>query len=275
MPEEQPDYSVRPLAGLPGEADWVALREVVSAGTATAKLTAARGGDAVEVVTLLPDVRPAWKRADGTPVIALQTSFYSGDPGLDLGQALELALAAEPGTAVTAITPGEPGPRLQDLLDLTEPFTVTVHSGFEYWSELNPADAAEMESTIAQASKAVEPTALVPGVPSAYWIRLNGRPFLRWSLGVEETVLLDALARLQAKRQAAVVDGGKYAGAFRALGLIIPVWELPAGTGAEDLTEPLEAFRARLNDVIAEPADLTLMERRARAGLVARSVTLR
>jgi hypothetical protein len=275
MADNQPDYAVRPFAGLPSESEWVALREVLPAATATARLSEARGGDPVEVVSLLPDVRPAWKRADGTPVIALQTTFSSGDPGLDLGQALERALAAEPGSEVTSITPGAPSPRIQELVDLNEPFTVTVHEGFTFWADLDPAKSEDMEGAIDQASKAVEPTAQVPDVPSAYWTRLGGRPFLRWLLGIEEATLLDALARLQAKRAAAVVDGGKYAGAFRALGVIIPVWELPAGTEAGDLTEALTEFRVRLNEAVETTGELSIAERRARAGLVARSVTLR
>ncbi|MDR1294411.1 MAG: DUF5926 family protein [Bifidobacteriaceae bacterium] len=268
------DYSVRPFAGLPNEADWVALRGLVPAATATARLTDAHGGEAVEVATLLPDLRPGWKRADGTPVLALQSTFSSADPGMDLGQALELALAVDPGKPVTAIEPDKASPRLQDLLDLDEPFIVTVHSGFEYWADLDPSDE-DMAATIDEASTVIDPTAAVPEVASAYWTSLAGRPFLRWALGVPEPDLLDALARLQAIRQAAVVEGGKYAGAFRAHGLIMPVWELPRGTEAADLTEPLGIFMKRLDEALANPSELTVVERRARAGLVARSVTLR
>jgi hypothetical protein len=272
MPENQPDYTTRPFALLPGEPDWVALREVVPAATATARL--ASDGAPVEVTTLLPKIHPAWKRADGTPVIALQTTFSSGDPGLDLGQALELAIAADPGRPVRAIDPGRPGPRLQELLDLAAPFEVTVRAGFDYWAGLDPADES-MADLIEQTSKAINPSAAVPGVASAYWTMLAGRPFLRWSLGVDETQLLNALARLQAIRQAGVIEGAKYAGAFRALGLVIPVWELPSGTQATDLTEAAGAFKARLDEALDATQDLTLAERRARAGLVARSVTLR
>ncbi|MDR1426300.1 MAG: DUF5926 family protein [Bifidobacteriaceae bacterium] len=274
-PEAKPDYSVRPFAGLPSEGDWVALREVVPAATATARLNAEHGGAAIEVTTLLPEIRPAWKRADGTPVLALQSTFSSEDPGLDLGQALELAIAAEPGSEVKAIDPGRASARLQDLLDLNEAFVVTVQPGFDYWADLNPELAETLEPVIKQASDAIVPSAAVPEVASAYWTKLNGRPFVRWSLGVDEPTLLDGLARLQAKRQAGVVDGAKYAGAFRALGLIIPVWELPAGTEAADLTQPLTAYRELLDAALANRVGLTVAERRARAGLVARSVTLR
>ncbi|MDR0432310.1 MAG: DUF5926 family protein [Bifidobacteriaceae bacterium] len=274
MSETQPDYEVRPFAGLPSEADWVALRKLVPAATATAQLNAAHSAKPVQVVTLLPDLHPAWQRADGQPVLALQSAYASADPGLDLGQALELALKAEPGNPVTSIDPGAPSPRLQDMLDLDFDFTVTVHQTFEYWKDLDPDDA-DMTQAIEDASKAIDPTDAVPDTPSAYWTKLGGRPYLRWSLGIEETELLDALARLQAKRQAGVVDGAKYVGAFRSLGMIIPVWELPTGTEAADLTDPLGSFRERLNKALAVGDDLSVAERRARAGLVARSVTLR
>jgi hypothetical protein len=274
MPETKPDYETRPLAGLPGEADWVALREVVPAATATAALNAEHGGGEVQVVTVLPEARPAWKRADGVPVIALKTTFTSPDPGLDFGQALERALEAEPGEPVIAIKPGEPSARIQELLDLDQPFEVTVLEDFAFWRDLDP-EAEGIDAAIEESAKVADPTAAVPDIPSAYWTKMGGRPYLRWALGVEEAPLLNALARLQARREAAVVDGGKYAGAFRSCGLVIPVWGLPPDIEAADLTEPLAAYRERLDEALAVPGDLTLPERRARAGLVARSVTLR
>jgi hypothetical protein len=94
-------------------------------------------------------------------------------------------------------------------------------------------------------------------------------------MGLEEDPTLDALARLQARREAGVMDGAKYAGAFRELGLVIPVWELPGGTGAAGVAEPAKAFKGRFDEALAATAPLDAAERRARAGLVARSVTLR
>jgi hypothetical protein len=269
------EFIARPFAGLPGEADWIALSEVVPAATATARLAAGHGGGEVKVVTLLPRIRPAWKGSDGAVFLALQSTFSSGDASRDLAQALEAALAAPDGTAVEGIDIGVPGPRLQDLLDLDAPFEVSVHPSFAYWEELDPDNPNEYEEAVEQASKILDPTAAVPGLAGGYWTVQGGRPFLRWSLGLEQDPLLDALARLHAQRASAVMDGARYTGAFRAKGLLIPVWELPAGTEADDVAAPASAFRERLDAALAAKTDLSVPERRARAGLVARSVTVR
>src|SRR4051812_8205691 len=59
-------YVARSFEGLPGECDWVALREFIQAATAPLALTAdAYGGSAADcdvlVTTLLPGIAPALK----------------------------------------------------------------------------------------------------------------------------------------------------------------------------------------------------------------------
>ncbi|MDR0944962.1 MAG: DUF5926 family protein [Bifidobacteriaceae bacterium] len=268
------DITRRPFAGLAGEADWVALSQVIPAGTATARFNTKNGGGDITVVTMLPRVRPAWKAADGTLFLALQTTYSSGDQSRDLAQALALAKDVDAGTPVESIDIQKEGPRLQDVLDTGAPFTVQVLGSFDYWEELS-ADSAEYRDAIDEAAKVLDETAAVPDVPGAYWTLQNGRPYLRWSLGLEEGPLFDALARLQAKREAGVVEDAKYAGAFRAAGLVIPVWQLPAGTTQDQLTEPLAAYKTKLDAALAAGPELDANARRARAGIVARSVTPR
>jgi hypothetical protein len=62
---------------------------------------------------------------------------------------------------------------------------------------------------------------------------------------------------------------------FRAHGLLVPVWDLEPGTGAEALEEPLAAFEQRLTEALAETSDLSAEERAARSTLANRQVTLR
>ena len=66
----------------------------------------------------------------------------------------------------------------------------------------------------------------------------NERAHLRWVRPEPEEKLLDALARLSASEQILLGEGTRYAGAFRALGLVVPVWDLPADTPAEDWVGP-------------------------------------
>ena len=70
-------------------------------------------------------------------------------------------------------------------------------------------------------------------------------------------------------------EGTRYAGAFRALGLVVPVWDLPADVPAEEWTGAATEFQTRLATALASTAPLTSDERRARAGLLSRQVTLR
>jgi hypothetical protein len=262
------------LAGLPREAELVAMRDILPAATLTVALAGARGGGEAQLVTILPDLERGWRRTDGVPVVALQPPRGSDDVSRDLGNALEAALAAEPGEPAEAAAYGSDGPRLQELVDLDAPGTFELAGNLDFWRALDPG-----RQDVAEAADRLEaellPTEPVGDLPGAFWSRIGSRQYLRWSLGIEEDPLLDALARLQAKRKAGVVDGSKYAGAFRVLGLVIPVWDLPRGAKAEDLAEPAAEFKARLDQALADASPLDPGARRARAGLVARSLTLR
>lgn len=270
----QVPYVERPFAGLPGETDIVAMREVVPAATATVRTNAEHGDRDITLVTLLPDMWPAMHRDDGAVLVALQTVQHSGDASRDVAAALLAALELEPGQPLTSLGMPEPGPRLQDVLDLTAPFEITVHDGFDYWLAEDAERTGEVARALEQTGENIVPTAPVPGVGSAYWCRMS-REFLRWARPEDEQQLLDALARLQARRESALDDGSRFVGAFRSSGILVPVWELAPGTEAEELTGPCTALAERLTEVLAEDAPLTPEERRARAGLVSRQVTLR
>ncbi|MDR3360329.1 MAG: DUF5926 family protein [Bifidobacteriaceae bacterium] len=269
-------FVARPLEGLAVEASLVAMREILPAAVATARLSdpAASPGGEVRFVTVLPELARSWRQADGVPVVALQPPRSSDDVSQDLGNALTAALAAEEGQPAEPAPLGHSGPKLQDLVDPDGPTTFELRQSFDFWADLNPSDSTLVEAAAASADE-LAPTAEVPGLAGAYWARLGEREYLRWSLGLEEEPMLDALARLQAAKAAGVMDGAKYAGAFRALGLVIPVWDLPRGTEAADLAEPGAEFKDRLDAALAARAPLDAAARRARAGLVARSLTLR
>jgi len=270
------DFIVRPFEGLPGEAGLVALRQILPAATAKMSLIKAAGGGTLELVSLLPQLARAWRKADGTPVIALQPAFGSDDLSRDLGQAVQAALnATEPGP----LPPGDVvvnagSPRLHDLIDPDSSFELALQDSFGFWTELDQDDEDLVEAAEESVGK-LDPVEQVSGVDLAFWTEIGNRPYLRWALELDEEALLDALARLQAKRQAGVVEGAKYAGAFRALGIVIPVWELPKGTTADDLAEALPAYQKKLDQALTQTELLDAAERRARAGLVARSFTLR
>ncbi len=269
-------YVVRTFADLPGESDWVAMREIVPAATAPLLLgDGAAAGREVRVCSLLPMAMPALVRPNGEVWLGLHVQHNFGDPSRDLAAALLQAVEAEPGTQVTMVADPGPGPRLQDLVDQTAPFEVTVHDGYDFWvADLDDPDGA-IAASLESANAAAAPTRRLAGVAAAYWTLMGGKEFLRWVMPHDEDRLLDALARLHARGADALVDGDRLIGSFRAHGLVAPVWELPAGTGAEALEQPAGELAQRLDEVLASTAPLSADERAARNGLATRQLTIR
>jgi hypothetical protein len=267
----------RPFAGRADETDLVALREVVPSATAALRLRDPAYADrAVTLGTVLPAAWPALVRTDGSVVLALQTAVRSGDLGRDLGQALLAALAAEPGTGVTGLPePESETPRFDELV-AADPVEVTVHPGFEWWLGDTGGDlAAEVAASLETANASVVPTARLQGVAAAYWCRIGERCHLRWALPEDEDPLLDALGRLHVAGGLGLGSETRWVGAFRAHGLVIPVWDLPGNVEADEVEGPAAEFRGRLDAVLADPRPLTADERRARAGVASRQLTLR
>jgi hypothetical protein len=91
----------------------------------------------------------------------------------------------------------------------------------------------------------------------------------------DEDRLLDALARLHAAEEDRLTDASRLVGMFRAHGVLVPVWDLPVGTGAEALEEPAAAIAARVAALVEDTTPLTAQERSARSGLANRQVTIR
>lgn len=265
----------RPFEGLPSESDWVALREVVPAASATARTTAEHGAQDILVVTLLPRLWPALKRADGVVLVALQTASSTGDASRDVAAALLQVLDAEPGTALEHLDLPETGPRLQDVLDLDVPFEVTVHASFDYALPEDGSAGDDAARALQEAADGLVPTVRLSGIDAGYWCRMGEREFLRWARPEDPEAMLDALARLHADRASALDDGSRFVGAFRSCGILVPVWELARGAEAAEVEGPAAAFAPRLAEALAVTDPLTPEQRRARAGLVSRQVSLR
>ena len=270
-------FVVRPFEGLPGETEWVAMRELVPAATAQISLAPAAvpEGSPATIATVLPLAWPALHRNDGEVLVATQSGASSGDASRDLAAALLLALAADEGTPVVTVPPPTvETPRLQELLDLEAPFEVTVHDGFDFWVGEAELDDEGRES-LQRANESSIPTSRVEGVPSAYWCDINGRTYVRWVLPHDEDAATDALARLLATDSSRLVDGSRLLGAFRASGLLVPVWEVPVDDDPGSFTDAVLTMQGRVDEALATQAALTPQERRARAGLLNRQVTLR
>ncbi|GAB78664.1 hypothetical protein SAMN05421595_2318 [Austwickia chelonae] len=275
-------YVARPFAGLPGEADWVALREIVPSATATVALAAGAPGvpdgapRQVTVCTILPMACPALRRTDGEVFLALQTVNASGDASRDLAQALLAAVASEPGSAVENLPSATADtPRLQDLLDLSVPFEVTVRDDFDFWVAPDADLPADGRASLAEAKEAIIPTRRLSGVDAAYWCRVGERTHIRWLLTYDEDAATNALARLHARGADLLGEGTRLLGAFRAGGLLCPVWDLDPSLDASAYEGPMERLAGDLARALAEDGPLSVEERRAKNGLLSRQLTLR
>jgi hypothetical protein len=267
-------FARRPFEGLPNETRWVAMRELLPSATATVSFEHGDFKGEVTLATVLPLAWAGMHRADGTIFAALQTTAASsGDPSRDLAAAILAAAAAEPGISVPSIEPSTAQtPRLQEILTAAE-IDPQVHDDFGFWFAPNSELDAAAKNSLEQANAAISPTKQLGD--SLYWTRIGERSYLRWVLPQDEDAATTALARLHAAGASTLGEDTRLLGAFRACGLLVPVWEVPDTAEPDAYQETFAALAGRFDEALANEAPLTAQERGARAGLVSRQVTIR
>ncbi|WP_020663452.1 DUF5926 family protein [Amycolatopsis benzoatilytica] len=267
----------QPFEGLAAEPELIALREFVP--SATAKLTLAEGGD-VTLGTVLPMAAAAFVRSDGQRFLGLQVQTRSSDISRDLGRSLRWLLDAEPGDVLSVpdtASPTDPDEhnRLQDLLVPSAELEVELHTDFAWWLPEDADATGDVAVSLERANAAIMPTERLG--TGAYWVLAGEKAHLRWVRPEPENLLLQALARLSAAGTLSLGEGTRYAGSFRAHGLLVPVWDLDPEAHAREWAEPKDQLGARLDESLksldAEP--LNAAERRARDGLIGRQLTIR
>ncbi|KAA1424927.1 topoisomerase II [Mumia zhuanghuii] len=272
---ERMPFRARTFEGLPGECDWVALREFVPAATATVALRPEIAVDtAIRVCTLLPAAAAGLVRPDGEIWVGLQVTHNFGDVSRDLAAVVEAGLGLEPGSEIVITDPGA-GPLLQELVDPASELAVDVQEGFDFWTAGVDDPTGGVAAGIEQANQLATPTARLEEVDAAYWTQLGDRQFLRWVMPHDEDALLTALARLHVAGDDRLGDAVRLIGSFRAHGLLVPVWEMEEPTPAAELEGPAAALQTRLNDALADSTPLTTEQRGARNGLANRQITVR
>ncbi len=283
--EQRAPYVARPFEGLADETDWVAMREILPAATATVTVDVPEGTEIggravptgqreVTLVTVLPAAMPALHRDTGEVLVALQSRTSSGDASRDVVQAMLTAIAAEPGTSVNSVRPATAStPRLQDLLVDGQRLEVQVHDDFGFWLGEDATD--EQKAMLEQMNDTAVPMERLEGAPSAFWCLMTGRAYIRWILGEDEDDATRAVARLQAAGEHTLGEGTELMGAFRAAGLLVPVLEVDPEAEPASHSAALGELQARYEKALASDEPLTTEERRARDGLVSRQVTLR
>ena len=267
---------IRPFQGLAAEPELIALREFLPSATASLPLPDA--GE-VTLASVLPGASAALVRDDGQQLVGMQVQTRSGDLSADLAGALAWARAAEPGSSLPVVGSGQrSAERLQDVLEADTPLDVTLHKDFSWWladREPDPEERAALE----RANSVILPTERVdaPGVRAAYWVDTGSKAHLRWVRPEPEDRLMGALARLSERGELELSDAGRYAGSFRAHGLLVPVWDLDREMHSTEWQLPVETFAARLDAALAGLDDepLTVAEHRARDMLAGKQITLR
>lgn len=266
----------RPFEGLAAECDWVALRELVPAATASLTLREGLPEDVptATLATVLPMAWPGLRRDDGAVMLGIQNDTPSGDISRDLADVLGRALTTKPGNPVAGERTSPDGPRLQDLLDPQAPIVPEVHSGFDFWIDDAENASGEIAASLERANAAALPTSRLSSVEAAYWCETADKNHLRWVMPHAEDQLLDALSRLHAAGASSLGGDTRLVGSFRAHGLLVPVWDLPSAMSAEECEKPAAAFHERLGEALASDAALSADERKARSGLMNRQITL-
>lgn len=274
----------RPFEGLAAECELVAMREFVP--SATAPLPLAKPADReVTLATVLPMAAAALVRSDGRAFVGMQVQTHSSDIGRDVARSLRWALAAEPGDVLSVLGPeesGEPGEtpeRLADLLAADTDLEPELHPDFAWWMPEDTEPAGDMALSLERANAAILPTDRLrgAGVRAAYWVDAGEKAHLRWVRPEPEEQLLAALARLSVRGELDLGEGSRFAGSFRAHGVLVPVWDLDREMHAREWDEPAARLGERLAEALAslESEPVTEAERRARDGLRGRQITLR
>jgi len=269
-------FVAQPFEGLAAETELIAMREFVPSATVELPLT---DGGSVTLATVLPGAAAAMVRSDGKRFVAMQVQTRSSDVSRDVGRSLRWVLQAEQGDVLAApdtTSPPEDGERLQDLVVTDAELVPELHDDFSWWLPEDQEEISrEVQLSLERANEAILPTERIG--QAAYWVDTGEKAHIRWVRPEPENDVLKALARLSARGELDLGEGSRFAGSFRAHGLLVPVWDVDREAHAREWTEPLEQFGERLQQALASVADqpLTSDERRARDGILGRQLTLR
>lgn len=273
----------RPFEGFAAECELVALREFVPSATVPLPLLgdAAEAGREITLATVLPMAAAALVRADSSAMVGMQVQTRSGDIGADLARAVRWAASAEPGDSLPVVGPNDSGEivRLADVVDPTAELVPELHDDFAWWIPPDAEAGPEVNASLERANAAIMPTVRLdaPDVHAAYWVDAGDKAHLRWVRPEPEERLLGALARLSAAGTLALGEGSRYAGSFRAHGVLVPVWDLDNEAHATEWAAPAAELGKRITEALdsLETKPLDESERRSRNGLRGRQVTLR
>ena len=263
----------RPFEGLAAECDLVALRQFVP--SATAPLAVQGSSRDVRLATVLPGASFALVREESDGPVgyaALQTSVRPEDPAAALAGSARFAADTAPGEALAEPTDAVPS----EVLDTAAALEITVHSDFDWW--LAGETDAQTRQLVEHANSLITPAARLDlgadGVGAPWWADTGSKAHLRWVHPAPEDELMAALARVHAAGGLTVGEGSRFAGSFRADGLLIPVFDLDRESHPDEWVPGTVELAKRLAEALAGDSELTAAQRRSRDGLRGRQVSI-
>lgn len=291
----------RPFAGLAAECDLVAMRAFVASATARLPLLE-QGPPEPELTSVVPDDEPGPSlQADGVRnhvnvatvlpgavgaivrdgkgaregFAGLQVDPEPADIGAEFAAAIEWAARAKTDEEFAG---GTADKSLVELIDPAGALDITVYEDFSWWyAPGTPLDAGVRRMLDRAASTILPTTRMTPksGLGAPWWVAAGEKAHLRWVRPEDEDVVMTALARLHADGHLTLGEGSRFAGSFRTHGVLVPVFDLDADKHADEWYEGLDRFDSRLVEAMADTSELTTEQRRSRAGIRTRQVTLR
>ncbi|WP_024795958.1 DUF5926 family protein [Tomitella biformata] len=272
----------RPFAGLAAECDLVAMREFVPSASATLPVTAQISADRpLTVATVLPGAVAAIVRPDesdetpGQGLIGMQVQAFSTNLGADFAASILWAAGASAGESLPAANPSDMVPALTDVVQADAPLEITVYKNFDWWLAEGVEPTPEVQQAISQANELMMPSARIDGVSAAWWVDAGERAHLRWVRPEDEDELMKALARVHADGGLTLGEGSKFAGSFRAHGLLVPVFDLDIEMHPAEWTDATIELGRRIDEALAVDTPLTGEQLRSRDGIRGRQVTIR
>ena len=214
------------------------------------------------LATVLPMAWPAMTRPDGRVFIGLAAARELRRRLPRPRRRADLnALQTPPGQTVGGARAARPGPaaagRHRERRPARgRPCTRASTSGS---TPTRPTTRTSRRRWSARTRRSSRPQRLA-AAPAAYWCRVPDKSHVRWVLPDDEDPALDALARLAAGGEIRLGDDTRFAGMFRAHGLLVPVWDPAHGTEASAGRELFAAVVQRYAEALS---DEPLYRRRA------------
>ena len=166
-------------------------------------------------------------KPDGRVFIGLQRHVQSGDVSRDLAVALLCALDTPTGQTVNIPALPGVGPAPAGRARQRAAGHHRAHAGSSSGSRRTRPTTRTCGRRWSGPTPASSRRSGCRRAPATYWCRVTDRSHVRWVLGDDEDRALDALSRLSAGGGLLLGDNTKFAGMFRAHGLLAPVWDLP------------------------------------------------